>query len=160
MLISIPTAENAGATEPTSIVAAKADKTSRPRFEETCRLIPRRSLGVFTLKQPPLKSRAWVLLTLTPKPSSGGRTVPVPSTWLNEPFVLLITAPTIERNGYEQVALTISPLRRSRPQRRAKECRREQSTRQHEQALPEMVPTQQVADSETERPEGQGRNCR
>jgi hypothetical protein len=36
--------------------------------------------------------------------------VPVPSTLLNEPFVLSITATTIERNGYEQVALTISPL--------------------------------------------------
>ena len=28
-----------------------------------------------------------VLLTLTPWPSSGGRTVPIPSTALNEPFV-------------------------------------------------------------------------
>jgi hypothetical protein len=48
MLMSMPTAENAGATEPMSIVAANADKTSRPRFEETFRLIPRRSLGVCT----------------------------------------------------------------------------------------------------------------
>jgi hypothetical protein len=53
MLISMPTAENAGATEPKSIVAATAESTSRPRFEATLRLIPRRSVGVFTLKQPP-----------------------------------------------------------------------------------------------------------
>jgi hypothetical protein len=49
MLMSMPTAANAGATEPTSIVAAKVDKTIRPRFEATFRLIPRRSLRVFTL---------------------------------------------------------------------------------------------------------------
>lgn len=34
--------------------------------------------------------------------------MPVPSTRLNEPFVLSITVPIIERNGYGRMPLTIS----------------------------------------------------
>jgi hypothetical protein len=101
--MSIPTAENAGATEPRSIVAAIADSThdrSRDRFTVFGRL-PRESVGIFTFSQPPFVSgshRGRAGLTLRPK--AGSRNA-------FSPFQECI--PTIERNGYEWVALTISP---------------------------------------------------
>lgn len=66
-----------------------------------------------------------VLLTLTPKPGSGGRTVPASGTVLNEPFVRgsRITFPITERNGYELMPLTVcGPCTAARPCVRGGTC--------------------------------------
>jgi hypothetical protein len=76
-----------------SIVAAMAGNTnedSRPRFEEAFRWIPRRSVRVFTLNQPPLiGGRGWPasVILLTPTLGFGWRKVPAQGTLLEEPFV-------------------------------------------------------------------------
>jgi hypothetical protein len=59
-------------------------------------------------------------------------------------------------NGCARPWLTIL----SHPQRRADKSRRNQAASEDKQALAELVPAQEMADFETERPEGQGRKGR
>lgn len=106
MLISMPTAENAGA-EPMSIVAATAGHASVDSRRRVLKLIPRQSVGVFTFTQPPLMSGG-VRDAVNAHAQAG---FPRRTALLSGAALLALSSGIyvfhMERNGYAAVALTM-----------------------------------------------------